>query len=213
MEMTQTDARPPLTPDEAAARGRILGAAFGAFLERGYAQTSTLEIATRAKVSKRDLYALVGNKQTIFNACVAHRAARMAPSGSLPPAGDQAEFVATLRRFGANLLVELWHPTVVGAHRLAIAEAEQAPELGRQIDTVRQANRAAVSDFLIHAQAQGLLAGGEADVMAQTFLNLLVGETLLARTMGLRGEPPAGEADHRAEAAVDALARLYGAAR
>ena len=36
-------------------RGRILSAAFGAFKEHGYAQASTLEIATRAKVSKREL--------------------------------------------------------------------------------------------------------------------------------------------------------------
>src|SRR5215467_7649224 len=49
--------------DAAAVRGRILTAAFEVFQERGYAATSTLEIATRARVSKRELYALVGNKQ------------------------------------------------------------------------------------------------------------------------------------------------------
>jgi len=32
-------------------------------MKSGYATTSTLEIATRARVSKRELYALVGNKQ------------------------------------------------------------------------------------------------------------------------------------------------------
>ena len=40
---------------------RILGAAFKAFTENGYADTSTLEIATRAKVSKRDLYSNFGS--------------------------------------------------------------------------------------------------------------------------------------------------------
>jgi len=44
--------------DESPARTRILDAAFGAFSESGYARTSTLEIATRARVSKRELYAL-----------------------------------------------------------------------------------------------------------------------------------------------------------
>ena len=39
-------------------RARILDAAFAAFLKSGYAATSTLEIATRARVSKRELYAL-----------------------------------------------------------------------------------------------------------------------------------------------------------
>ena len=50
----------------AAVRERILTAAFEAFRERGYAATSTLEIATRAHVSKRDLYALVGDKHKML---------------------------------------------------------------------------------------------------------------------------------------------------
>src|ERR1700724_3861662 len=45
--------------DEAAVRERILEAAFAAFMKSGYATASTLEIATRARVSKRELYALV----------------------------------------------------------------------------------------------------------------------------------------------------------
>src|SRR6516164_9323661 len=42
---------------------RILRAAFEAFTEDGYADTSTLEIARRAKISKRDLYANFSSKQ------------------------------------------------------------------------------------------------------------------------------------------------------
>ena len=50
--------------DETAVRKRILDAAFAAFMKNGYATTSTLEIATRSRVSKRELYTLVGNKAT-----------------------------------------------------------------------------------------------------------------------------------------------------
>ena len=57
--------------DETAVRERILEAAFAAFMESGYATTSTLEIATRARVSKRELYALVGNKQEMLIASTA----------------------------------------------------------------------------------------------------------------------------------------------
>ncbi|MBV8653445.1 MAG: helix-turn-helix transcriptional regulator, partial [Alphaproteobacteria bacterium] len=46
-------------------------------MERGYAGASTLEIATRAKVSKRELYALFGNKQGILTALISSRATRM----------------------------------------------------------------------------------------------------------------------------------------
>jgi AcrR family transcriptional regulator len=49
---------------------RILGAAFKAFTEDGYGETSTLEIARRAKVSKRDLYAKFGSKHAVLVACI-----------------------------------------------------------------------------------------------------------------------------------------------
>src|SRR5215467_1644006 len=56
--------------DETAVRERILEAAFAAFMKRGYAAASMLEIATRARVSKRELYTIVGNKQEMLIACI-----------------------------------------------------------------------------------------------------------------------------------------------
>ena len=70
--------------DEIPARQRILDAAFSAFMERGFAETSTLEIATRARVSKRELYALVGSKQEMLAACIGERAKRLRMSADLP---------------------------------------------------------------------------------------------------------------------------------
>ena len=45
--------------------GRIIGAAFESFMGNGYAGTSMHEIARRAKVSKRDLYANFPSKQAL----------------------------------------------------------------------------------------------------------------------------------------------------
>jgi AcrR family transcriptional regulator len=72
--------------DETAVRERILEAAFAAFMKSGYATASTLEIATRARVSKRELYALVGNKQEMLIACISERAKRFdVPATPQPP--------------------------------------------------------------------------------------------------------------------------------
>ncbi len=60
--------------DQKPARDRIVGAAMRAFMELGYAAASTLEIATRAQVSKRELYALLGSKQAMLAACISDRA-------------------------------------------------------------------------------------------------------------------------------------------
>ena len=87
--------------DETAVRGRILEAAFAAFMKNGYAMTSTLEIATRARVSKRELYALVGNKQEMLIACISGRARRLSVPADLPGVRDRETLARVLACRGA----------------------------------------------------------------------------------------------------------------
>src|SRR2546421_2959266 len=114
---------PQESRDAAAVRERILDAAFAAFMERGYAATSTLEIATRARVSKRELYALVGNKQEVLIACIGERAKRLTVPAELPEPHDRGTLAGILAAFGAQVLREVSDPTVIAVFRLAIAEA------------------------------------------------------------------------------------------
>jgi AcrR family transcriptional regulator len=46
-------------------RERVLKAAFTLFRKNGISSTSMLDIVTRARVSKRDLYALFNNKHAV----------------------------------------------------------------------------------------------------------------------------------------------------
>jgi AcrR family transcriptional regulator len=208
--MASDAAADPPSDADSEARGRILGAAFGLFMEKGYAGVSTLEIATRAKVSKRDLYALVGNKQALFRACIATRARRMSALEALPSPRNRAELEATLARLGETLLGELLHPAVVAVHRLVIAEAERSPELGQEIARVREANMAAVAHFLAAAQARGVVGVGEVGEMAELYLDLLAGPRFLMRALeGAR--PAAAEIRRRAEEAAAAFVNLHGA--
>src|SRR6201989_3351832 len=98
--------------DEPPGRGRILEAAFAAFIGRGFAETSTLEIATRARVSKRELYALFGSKRKMLIACISERAKRLKMPADLPEPRDRATLAHTLSSFGAQLLREVSHPAV-----------------------------------------------------------------------------------------------------
>lgn len=75
--------------DETAVRKRILEAAFAAFMKSGYAAASMLEIATRARLSKRELYAVVGNKQEMLIACISERAKRLEVPADLPVPRDR----------------------------------------------------------------------------------------------------------------------------
>src|SRR6185295_7092105 len=108
--------------EDTAVRGRILDAAVAAFMKRGYSRTSTLEIATLARVSKRELYALVGNKQEMLIACIRERARRLEVRADLPVPHDRETLAQVLASFGTRLVREISDPSVVAMFRLAIAE-------------------------------------------------------------------------------------------
>jgi AcrR family transcriptional regulator len=97
--------------DETGVRARILDAAFAAFMKSGYAATSTLEIATRARVSKRELYALVGNKQEMLIACISDRATRLQVPADLPVPQDREALAQVLAAFGMQVVREITDPT------------------------------------------------------------------------------------------------------
>src|SRR5579862_7140759 len=85
---------------EQSARSRILEAAFAAFMKRGFEATSTLEIATRAGVSKRELYALVGNKQQMLISCISDRAKRLDVPADIPAVRDREVLAQVLTSLG-----------------------------------------------------------------------------------------------------------------
>src|SRR5215471_14569892 len=122
--------------DETSARGRILEAAFAAFTKGGFAETSTLEIATRARVSKRELYAQFGSKQDILLACLTDRAGRLRLPIDLPELRDRQTLGRTLSLFGAQLLREVSDPAVVAMFRLAIAEAARTPDIAQALNDI-----------------------------------------------------------------------------
>jgi AcrR family transcriptional regulator len=195
-------------------RERILEAAFSAFMRLGYGGTSTAEIARLARVSKRDLYANFSSKQAMLAACVTERAARMQRPLDLPAPTDRDTLYRTLVEFGAAIVREVSRPEVLATYRLAIMEAENAPEVARTLDRHgREANLGALIELVSAACARGLLGSGEPTEMAGLFVSLLMGGGLLVRLlMRLATEPQETEARQRAEQAAQCLLGLYGAA-
>ncbi len=194
--------------DEAAVRERILEAAFTAFTQHGYAATSTLEIATQARVSKRELYSLVGNKQEMLVACIRSRAGRLQLSADLPAPRDRESFAEVLFSFGRQLLQEISDPTVIAIFRLAIAEAARAPEVALTLDTIgRDAVRSALRRIMLLAIDGDLLDGTPAE-RADQFLGLLWGDLLTGLLLGVAERPQAMEIAARARKAVNTFLQL-----
>jgi AcrR family transcriptional regulator len=195
--------------DETAVRDRILEAAFAAFMEGGYASTSTLEIATRARVSKRELYALVGNKQEMLIACISERAKRLDVPADLPVLRDRETLEQVLTSFGAKFVREVSDPTVIAVFRLAIAEAIQAPEVARALNSIgRETSRAALRKIMAEAQTSGLLTGRPADLAAQ-FAGLLWRDLMVSLLLGVALRPTPREIAVRARDAAAAFLQLH----
>ena len=195
--------------DSIAVRERILTAAFDAFVERGYAATSTLEIATRARVSKRELYALVGNKQKMLITAIGERAKRLQAPANMPTLRDRETLVQVLTAFGIQTVREVSNPDVVAVFRLAITEAVQAPEVARTLDSVgREASRTALRHIMRESRAAGLIAGRPAE-LAEQFAGLLWRDLMISLLLGVTERPSPRAIEARARDAAVAFLQLH----
>ncbi|HEY7404476.1 MAG TPA: TetR/AcrR family transcriptional regulator [Candidatus Angelobacter sp.] len=195
--------------EKAGAKERILEAAFTAFMKSGYATTSTLEIATRARVSKRELYRLVGNKQEILIACISERAKRLDAPAELPALRDCETLAQVLAAFGTRLLREISDPRVIAMFRLAIAEAAQAPEVARALNSIgREASRSALRRVMAEAQKSGLLTGRPQE-LGEQFAGLLWRDLMVSLLLGVAERPTPREIAERARDAAAAFLKLH----
>ena len=209
MTTASTSKRRQKAGDDAGVRERILKAAFETFMESGYGSATTLAIATRARVSKRELYALVGNKQEMLIACITERARRLNVPADLPALHDRETLAKVLASFGAKLVREISDPTVIAVFRLAIAEAVQAPEVARALNSIgRETSQRALHKVMAEAHASGLLTGHPAD-LAEQFAGLLWGRLLVSLLLGVAKRPNSREVGRRASDAAAAFLQLH----
>jgi len=195
--------------EEPTVRKRIIEAAFSAFIEHGYAETTTLEIATRAHVSKRALYKLFGNKQEMLVACISARAARLRLPDDLPAPRDREALAQLLAGFATKILSEVSAPPVVAVFRLAIAEATRAPEVAQTLNSVaREARRAAILEIMTRAHASGLLSGRPSE-MAERFAALVWGDLMVDLLLRVVDQPSPAEITRRARNATARFLQLY----
>lgn len=199
-------------PNASVLRARILDAAFSVFAERGYAGASTLEIATRAKVSKRELYALFRNKEALFGAGIEANAPLMQISTALPAITDREALAAALKAYGAMTVSRVSDPGVLAAFRLAIAESVTSPELPRALNRFgRDANRGILLEILSQARSHKLIEDGDMSTLVEDFVGLLWGGSLIDLLLQTRKRPTGKEIERRTERAVTAFLSLHGA--
>jgi TetR/AcrR family transcriptional regulator, mexJK operon transcriptional repressor len=209
----QTEERRP-DPRVQRSRAAVLEAATALFLERGYVDTSTDDVAARAGVSKKTLYNTVGGKERLFTEvvlAVTATAERFADDlvAALREADDVAEALHALAR---RHLAAVTSPRVVRLRRLASAESRRFPELAREYHR-RAPGRVvdALAAVLAGLDRRGRLRTPDARTAAEHLAFLVVGPTLDAVMFeGEAAVPDAAELDRRARAGVEAFLAAYG---
>jgi len=157
-----------------ARRRAILEAARSVFQEQGFERASMAEISKRLGGSKATLYGYFKSKEELFVAVVERKCAliqQMLNRAEMESGGDLR---ATLLSFGEQFVALLLSDESIETFRLATAEAERFPEIGRTIyqSGVRQ-NLRRTAEFLEHAKEAGQLkADTDVFVAAEQFLEL-----------------------------------------
>ena len=98
---------------------------------------------------------------------------------------------------------------MIAVFRLAIAEAVQAPEVARALDsTGRETSRAGLRKIMAEAQASGLLTGRPAE-LAEQFAGLLWRDLMVSLLLGVAERPSEREIKERARDATAAFLQLH----
>lgn len=192
-------------------RERILDIARECFLARGYAATSMSEMAARLGGSKCTLYRHFKSKDEVFEAVVHRQCLAMQRSVALVTC-DSGEPRGRLIRFGAASLEFLLSPDVLATHRLALAESERFPHLGRAFFASGSRLLIAwIEDYLGELMDRGRLRRSDRFVAARHFTDLTVFGVYERRLLGVIDELAPEHAHERLRRAVDTFLRAYAA--
>jgi len=116
---------------------------------------------------------------------------------------------ALLVELGVSILKTVCHPEVLTVFRLAIAESDRAPEIGRALDSSgRETNQRALIELIRKAQARGLVVAGDPEVLAGRYFAALLGGLQIQLLLRVRQAPSKREIDARARAATETLMNL-----
>lgn len=198
--MQDEKGRVPNAKRTASTRAQLIAAARGLFVEKGFGETGTPEIAARAGLTRGALYHHFADKRALFAAVVEAENAAVAAAidAAAPQAGPGA--IAALRAGAAAYLSAMLVPgrgalLLVDGPAVLGAEAAWASDARNGLRTLREG--------LAEAMAEGAIAPLPLDALTEVLGAAFDGAALAI----LRGRPVA-EAAAAVLALIDGLARV-----
>lgn len=154
----------------------LLDNALDLFLENGFERTTMEGVASSVGMAKRTVYALYGNKKSLFKASL-HRAINewIVPVEQLR-AAETNDLEETLLRIGQILVDNMLTPEGMRLLRITNAEANRMPEIGAYTnETGTRPTLAYLSDLFERRLQKGEKPPRDTDQAALAFLTLVVG--------------------------------------
>ncbi|WP_424985732.1 TetR/AcrR family transcriptional regulator [Microbulbifer sp. S227A] len=183
-------------------RDAILAAAAELFFEQGFAETSIDAIIKRVGGSKRNIYALFGNKAGLFKAIVVENAEQLF-SEPVPEPGSTERIDEALEGFALRLLELVTNPRTRGIYRLITREATRFPELGRiYFELGPRRGRDWLARTLTVADQRGEVRVDDPELAATHFLGMVRGDLMFELLLGQREAPDPAELRLRARTAT-----------
>jgi AcrR family transcriptional regulator len=195
--------RPPVerTPTAGRKVEQILAGARAAFVELGYDGTTVDDIARRAGVSKPTLYSRLGDKRAIFAAVLEREFAAQARA-IFPVSVESLPVADGLLAIGRHYIRFLLSAAAQDLFRVAVAEAQRFPELGRAFyESGPGLGAQRLAAYLRGAADRGELAIDDFDLAAHQFTELCRAD-LFYRRLLLGASADEQEIDRIAAASV-----------
>ncbi|MEQ8479644.1 MAG: TetR/AcrR family transcriptional regulator [Hoeflea sp.] len=182
-------------------QAQIEQAAYQVLEQKGYAATSMLAIARKARASNETLYNWYGDKTGLFRALVVRNADAVRQMLEAALAED-APPLATLETLGPGLLALLTSSRAVQLNRAAAADP--TGELGAVIaEKGRETVAPLIGSVLERARAGGLVDYETTEEAVGLYLDLLVGDLQIRRVIGRAPAPDEAAIAVRARRALD----------
>jgi TetR/AcrR family transcriptional repressor of mexJK operon len=189
---------------------RILNAASDVFLECGFEQTSTAEIARRAKISKRELYFHFADKRALLAAVITELQSSMQLRMDVRWSSNE-DMVTILRKSAAAIHDFILSERFGKLVRIVAAESYHDPAVARQFFELGPlAGRKATAKFLKAKMEEGRLRKADPIKAADDFLDLVVGAQLMTAVVLGQVDPAARKRDH-IHHSVEVFLMIYAA--
>ena len=193
--------------DKRAQRARqIEKSAFELLEKHGYSGTSMLSVARHAKASNQTLYRWYGDKRGLFRSIVENNAATTRQKLEAAIDGN-ADPITVLEEIAPVLLSMLLGEKAVCLNRAAAAD--ETGELGLAIAA---AGRDTVYPLICRLMERGVSTGAlkapSAEMAADWFLNLLIGDLQIRRVIHALKLPTEKDVQQKADTAIFAFRRL-----